>query len=752
MISEDGFILGRFTARFIPPKLRTGTLDEQRRAQVILWFWVAVVFWAPCYVVLYDLLDQHECVRAIVVATALALTVPFILRRTGSVWLAGNVFTLILTALLIVLVTHTGGHNSPVRTWLVLTPLIAVVLAGLRSTIAWTSVALFFVGGLDAAAHLGYLDLDKLAPTTHHILDFTSLSVLLVVMCTLAWTYDHFQRRTLALAEGRTEDLRVSLEQNLRIAQKLEETNQALAAHLKERRRAERALRASERLLANIISAIPFHVFWKDQDSVYIGCNDRMAAVSGLAHPDEIRGKTDYELPWTREQADWFRQCDRQVMDAGEPLFNIEETQRQADGTDAVALTSKVPLRDDDNNVIGVLGVYADITERKQMEERLRLQGSALASAANAVVITDLAGIIVWVNPAFSQMTGYASEEAVGRYANMLKSGKHPAAFYSKMWKTISSGNVWQGELVNKRKDCSLYHEHMTITPVRDESGQVAHFVAIKQDITHRLRAERLANERDRLREAVKAHEHVLGVVGHELRTPLAGLGIIAELLERTEDRNTAEFESFLHCINDEVQRMSGMVNDLLEVARLDSGIAKWHWGEVAVAKACNDAAASIQPLIDAQRVALTVTVDPQDLHMPGDETAVRRLVLNLLSNASKHTTDGSIAVSARQLVVDGDRIIELVVADTGSGMSPETAAHLGEAFALNSGVVGEKYVAGSGLGLAICRGIVSAHGGTFSVRSTMNQGTQCIVRLRGDLPAPCASGALVDIATEVKS
>jgi diguanylate cyclase (GGDEF)-like protein/PAS domain S-box-containing protein len=133
-----------------------------------------------------------------------------------------------------------------------------------------------------------------------------------------------------------------------------------------------------------------------------------------------------------------------------------------------------------------------EVMERRQAEERLNLQVAALEAAANAVVITDVRGTIVWVNHAFTTMTGYGKEEVVGKNPRLLKSGDQPASYYAKLWATISSGKVWQGEIVNRRKDGAAYTEEMTITPVTPQRGRTTatYFVAIKQDITERKLAE----------------------------------------------------------------------------------------------------------------------------------------------------------------------------------------------------------------------------------------------------------------------
>jgi PAS domain S-box-containing protein len=149
-----------------------------------------------------------------------------------------------------------------------------------------------------------------------------------------------------------------------------------------------------------------------------------------------------------------------------------------------------------DGQPIKAYGAFQDITERKQAEARLRLQGSALKSAANAIIITDRQGIIQWINPAFTQLTGYVVTEAVGRNPReLVKSGEHNDAFYQQMWATILDGRVWRGETINRRKDGTLFTEFQTITPVRDEYDQISHFIAIKQDITQRKQAEEVLRE-----------------------------------------------------------------------------------------------------------------------------------------------------------------------------------------------------------------------------------------------------------------
>jgi diguanylate cyclase (GGDEF)-like protein/PAS domain S-box-containing protein len=150
------------------------------------------------------------------------------------------------------------------------------------------------------------------------------------------------------------------------------------------------------------------------------------------------------------------------------------------------------PIKDGTGKLVGMSEIARDITARRRTEKQLRLQSAALEAAANAITITDRHGTIVWVNHAFTTMTGYSKEEALGKNPRLLKSGEQPESYYAKLWSTISSGEVWQSEIVNRRKDGTTYTEELTITPVIQDVGNAAdtHFVAIEHDITERKRAE----------------------------------------------------------------------------------------------------------------------------------------------------------------------------------------------------------------------------------------------------------------------
>jgi PAS domain S-box-containing protein len=190
----------------------------------------------------------------------------------------------------------------------------------------------------------------------------------------------------------------------------------AFVTDITERKLAEAALRQQQVLLDQIIQNIPLAVFWKDKNGVYLGCNQKSARDMGRSSPAEIIGRTDFEASFSREEAEFYRDCDRRVVETGQPLLNIEETQLRADGTRATLLTSKVPLCDENGQRTGVLGIYADITERKRVEEKLRRSEERyrelVENALDVIYSHDIEGNISGWNRAGETTLGYPQEEA----------------------------------------------------------------------------------------------------------------------------------------------------------------------------------------------------------------------------------------------------------------------------------------------------------------------------------------------------
>ncbi len=243
--------------------------------------------------------------------------------------------------------------------------------------------------------------------------------------------------------------------------------------------------------------------------------NDAGAAMLGY-EAREILGQ-DFHALVHHTRADGTRypesECPsvRASIEGGTARISDEVFWRK-DGTSFPVEYVTTPMRDGDR-IVGIVVVASDIAERRRAEAERRIQSAALAAAANGIVITDREGRVEWVNAAFTRMTGYAPDEIRGRTPSLLKSGAHPAEFYRELWRTIRTGRVWHGELVNRRKDGSLYPEEQTITPIGDEHG-ITHFVAIKQDISdRRAAAEALRRREDHFRALIENALDITAIV-----------------------------------------------------------------------------------------------------------------------------------------------------------------------------------------------------------------------------------------------
>lgn len=261
------------------------------------------------------------------------------------------------------------------------------------------------------------------------------------------------------------------------------------------RKVAEAALRENEDRYRNLIMNSPDAIFVDHQDRLIL-VNNACLKLFGAKSAGELLGKSVYDL----FHPDYHKQIKNRIhhlRDLNESIPVHEEQIVRLDGSIVDVDVIAAPFSFGGSNDIHV--ILRDITTRKLAEQQLHLQSAALNSAANAILITDREGAIEWINPAYTQLTGYSFEEAIGQNPRILKSGVQHEEYYKNLWDTIMVGQMWRGELVNRRKDGSLYTEEETITPLMGANGQVEHFIGIKVDITERKQqeAEIIKNNQD---------------------------------------------------------------------------------------------------------------------------------------------------------------------------------------------------------------------------------------------------------------
>jgi diguanylate cyclase (GGDEF)-like protein/PAS domain S-box-containing protein len=248
-----------------------------------------------------------------------------------------------------------------------------------------------------------------------------------------------------------------------------------------ERKMTEEALNSQQKLISTVVNSVEDLIFYKDTDGFYLGGNEAWLKAIGLSL-NKVMGKRDEDL-FPPKIAKVLKKNDKKVFETQKASVFIEEALYENKET-KVFETHKSPLIDENGNVAGLVGIAHDVTQRREEEKRQRLAQSVFDNTIEGIMVTDSNKIITSVNPAFTTITGYSLNEAIGKRPSMLSSNKHDKNFYKKMWKEIDKTGSWQGEIWNKRKDGELYPELLTISKIVDEDQNVINYIGVFSDIS----------------------------------------------------------------------------------------------------------------------------------------------------------------------------------------------------------------------------------------------------------------------------
>jgi PAS domain S-box-containing protein len=362
-----------------------------------------------------------------------------------------------------------------------------------------------------------------------------------------------------------------------------------------------------------------------------------------------------------------------------------------------------------------------DISGRKQGEaEHLRLV-TAIEQSAEAVVITNTAGDIEYVNPAFTRITGYSREEALGQNPRILKSGKQEASLYQQLWATILQGKTWRGEISNQRKDGSLYTLQMSIAPVRGEHGEITHFIATEEDVTARKQLEQQFTQAQKM----EAIGRLAGGVAHDFNNLLTIINGYSELLlEKLGSEHAAS--GYLKEIKGAGDRAASLTRQLLAFSRR----------QVLAPQVLNlnVVIANLEKMLTrliGEDIKLHTILGPSLAPVKADPGQIEQVLMNLAVNArDAMPSGGNLTIETSDVELDENYAdshptvqpgphVMLAVVDTGTGMTPETKARIFEPFFTT-----KEKGKGTGLGLATVYGIVKQSGGSIWVYSELGQGT----------------------------
>ncbi len=448
--------------------------------------------------------------------------------------------------------------------------------------------------------------------------------------------------------------------------------------------------------------------------------DDRMREIYGWTASAPVTLDVWYALIHPEDRPRVRREQATAFASAGQ--FSFEFRVVRPDGRVRMITSHAIIERDAAGMPVRAVGTNLDITDVRRFEREQAKLATAVEQSAEVTLITDPAGRIEYVNPAFERTTGYRREDVIGRTPALLKSGRHEPAFYKDLWDTIRAGRTWTGHFVNRRKDGTMYEEDATISPVVDGTGRIVNFVAEKRDVTQ----ERLLEAQLRQSQKMESVGRLAGGVAHDFNNNLQTILGFCELM-------------LLHRPEGDPER-----GDIRQIQRAAENARKLTAQLLAFSRRqlIQPTVRDLNALIVEQQVLFARTLgedirldlraDPSPALVKADAGQIQQVLLNLVVNARDAMPSGGrllIATSHREFTTDDEhpgsevrrgRFVCLSVCDTGTGMPPETVAHLFEPF-FTTKEVGK----GTGLGLAVVHGIVKQHEGWIHVYTEPGQGTE---------------------------
>jgi len=367
------------------------------------------------------------------------------------------------------------------------------------------------------------------------------------------------------------------------------------------------------------------------------------------------------------------------------------------------------------------IAVVQDITPQKKLELERRKLRVAVEQSPVTIAITDLNGTIEYVNPAFCKITGYSLEETIGQNPRFLNSGITPVETFDEMWTTLSKGNTWIGEFINKKKNGDLYYEEAIISPVIDESNAIVNYLAVKNDITYKKLQEELIRKNNRqLMELNATKDKFFSIIAHDLKNPFNSIVGFSDLLCNHMDEYSREkIFSFVKTINESAQNAFKLLENLLVWAHSQLGRMEFKPKFIIVENLFHETVSLLHTNCLAKNITIKSEIN-DSISLFADKEMLSSILRNLVSNAIKYTPmNGNILLMADA----NDNEVIFTVKDSGVGIHEKKVDLL---FKINEKVTtpGTNNESGTGLGLVLCKEFVERHCGRIWIESTGKEGT----------------------------
>jgi len=354
-------------------------------------------------------------------------------------------------------------------------------------------------------------------------------------------------------------------------------------------------------------------------------------------------------------------------------------------------------------------------------DELNRKLSAAVEQSPSHILITDTIGRIEYINPRFTEVTGFSPDEVIGKYPSLLKSGYHTREFYCDLWDTLKSGKIWRGEILNVRKSGEKFWESASISPLKNMNGEITHFIAIKEDISGKKKMEEeLVNARNKAELSDKLKTAFLQNMSHEIRTPLnAIVGFSALLYDKSLK---ADFQKeYIDIINNSCYQLLTLMEDIFTASRLNSQSEILAERKTSV-KAIMDYVFSVSNLKAQQKnlkLEMEFHLSDSENSIITDDIKLTQILSNLLNNAIKFTHTGYIEFGCYL----NNNMVEFYVKDTGIGIAPDRTEKIFERFVQADENIHIDY-GGTGLGLAISKSFVELMGGKIWLQSEPDKGS----------------------------